>query len=147
MIRLALLLLMLALPARAQVAVIDGDTIKLNGLTYRLWGIDAPELSQTCGGWIAGEYAAAFLRQIIEGREVTCEPKDIDRYGRWVALCRADNWDLGAWMVREGMAHVYTEYSGRFYEWHEEAAKGLQIGIHGARCKPAWQYRQEKKKK
>jgi endonuclease YncB( thermonuclease family) len=38
-----------AAPIAAQ-TIVDGDTIKLNGTTYRLWGIDAPEMHQTCGG-------------------------------------------------------------------------------------------------
>src|SRR6266851_6426187 len=32
-----------ALPAYAEsVRVVDGDTLKIDGVTYRLWGIDAP---------------------------------------------------------------------------------------------------------
>jgi endonuclease YncB( thermonuclease family) len=31
-------------PAFAEsVRVVDGDTLKIDGVTYRLWGIDAPE--------------------------------------------------------------------------------------------------------
>jgi endonuclease YncB( thermonuclease family) len=30
--------------------VVDGDTIRLAGTTWRLWVIDAPEMAQTCGG-------------------------------------------------------------------------------------------------
>ncbi|MCG3774903.1 MAG: hypothetical protein JW395_1728 [Nitrospira sp.] len=41
-------------PAAAQ-TVTDGDTIKMDGITYRLWGIDAPETKQDCAdGWTAG---------------------------------------------------------------------------------------------
>ena len=44
-------------PAAAQVT--DGDSLKQGGKTYRLWGIDAPELAQTCAdGWPAGKLAA-----------------------------------------------------------------------------------------
>ena len=43
--------LTLATPVFAQTAI-DGDTIKLDGTTYRLWGIDAPESKQACGGWL-----------------------------------------------------------------------------------------------
>ena len=32
----------------ANVKVIDGDTINLNGVKFRLYGIDSPELNQTC---------------------------------------------------------------------------------------------------
>jgi hypothetical protein len=40
--------------ARAQ-TVVDGDTIKLDGTRWRLWGIDAPETHQSCAdGWPAG---------------------------------------------------------------------------------------------
>jgi len=41
-------LLACASPTLAQ-TVVDGDTIKLNGTTWRLWGIDAPESRQWCG--------------------------------------------------------------------------------------------------
>ena len=38
--------------------VTDGDTIKMDGITYRLWGIDAPETKQDCAdGWTAGRRA------------------------------------------------------------------------------------------
>ena len=45
MIRAAVAFVLLAVPAAAQTAT-DGDTIRLNGTTWRLWGIDAPELRQ-----------------------------------------------------------------------------------------------------
>jgi hypothetical protein len=55
--KVAVALLLFALPASAQ-TVVDGDTIKLAGTTYRLWGIDAPESKQSCAaGWPAGQEA------------------------------------------------------------------------------------------
>lgn len=47
---------LLSSPTSAQ-TITDGDTPKLNGTVYRLWGIDAPEIKQDCpdgrprGGW------------------------------------------------------------------------------------------------
>jgi endonuclease YncB( thermonuclease family) len=44
---LAAALALAASPALAQSArVVDGDTLKVDGVTYRLWGIDAPESGQ-----------------------------------------------------------------------------------------------------
>jgi endonuclease YncB( thermonuclease family) len=49
--------LVVASPCAAQSAV-DGDTLKQGGVTYRLWGIDAPEAKQVCpDGWPAGSLA------------------------------------------------------------------------------------------
>lgn len=85
--------LMLAMPAAAQ-TVVDGDTIKLDGLTYRIWGIDAAETKQACaGGWMAGQEATTAMLELVKGRTVTCEGKARDRYGRTVARCRADGVD------------------------------------------------------
>jgi endonuclease YncB( thermonuclease family) len=72
-------------------------------------GIDAAEKHQACAdGWPAGVEASRVLRELMRGRTVTCEPRTKDRYGRTVALCRADGEDLGAAMVGAGMAWVFT---------------------------------------
>ena len=65
-----------ASPALAQSArVVDGDTLSVGGVTYRLWGIDAPESHQPCAdGWPAGKAATEHLRALIGERHVTCEP-------------------------------------------------------------------------
>ncbi|WP_367182987.1 thermonuclease family protein, partial [Ferrovibrio sp.] len=76
-----LALLLLAGPALAEPAasVLDGDTLKLNGVTYRLHGIDAPEKTQTCQrddlDWLCGQAAAAHLRGLVARRRVACEEK------------------------------------------------------------------------
>src|SRR3979411_626342 len=81
---LAVSLTLAALPAFAEsVRVVDGDTLRIDGVTYRLWGIDAPESGQPCAdGWPAGRAAPEHLRALIGDRHVTCEPRTLDRYGR-----------------------------------------------------------------
>jgi endonuclease YncB( thermonuclease family) len=61
---LAASLMLAALPAFAEsVRVIDGDTLKIDGVTYRLWGIDAPESGQPCAdGWAAGRAACVYRK-------------------------------------------------------------------------------------
>lgn len=119
----------LAIPAAADsVRAVDGDTIILDGTTYRLWGVDAAETRQTCAdGWQAGAEASRYLAELVAGRAVSCEFKDRDRYGRTVALCRADGQDLGAAMVRAGMAWAFVRYSGD-YVGQERAAIGERTG-------------------
>ena len=111
--------LALALPlaalARDLAMISDGDTVKQGGNTYRLWGIDAPEAKQTCpDGWPAGRMAATKLQALTTGRSIVCQEKDRDRYGRIVAVCRASGEDLGAIMVRDGMAWAFLRYSSDY---------------------------------
>lgn len=133
----------IALSAHAQ-TVTDGDTIKLNGTKYRLWGIDAPETRQACvDGWMAGHEATAKLEELMRGHTITCEPRTKDRYGRTVALCRSDGQDIGAAMVRAGMAWAFVKYSGDYID-QENAAVADNLGVHRHACEKAWDWRVRK---
>ena len=113
---------MALIPPAAGQTVVDGDTIKLEGMTYRIWGIDAAETKHACAdGWMAGREATAAMLELVKGRTITCEARARDRYGRTVELCRADGVDLGAAMVSAGMAWAFTRYSSD-YVGQERAA-------------------------
>lgn len=117
--------------------IVDGDTLEVAGQRIRLWGIDAPERGQTCGGrdgriYECGRDAAAVLAELARGR-VVCEPRERDRYGRIVAVCRTDAGDLGAAMVRRGWAVDYTRYSRGAYRAEEAAARAERLGIWAGR--------------
>ena len=95
--------LLFAAPAAAQVLLgnavaVDGDTLDMTGTRIRLFGIDAIESEQTCtrGGaeWACGAEARRVLAALVRGRDVTCQQRDIDVYGRIVAVCRAGGLDL-----------------------------------------------------
>jgi endonuclease YncB( thermonuclease family) len=136
---LAILLALIGGAASAQ-TIMDGDTIKLNGTIYRLWGIDAPETKQFCDGAPMGGAAAEALANLMRGKTVTCEERTKDRYGRTVALCRADGVDLGAAMVESGWAFAFVRYS-RDYVALEERARAENIGLHPFHCELPWEWR------
>ena len=89
---------LVANPALADITgpatVTDGDSIKIDGKRIRLHGIDAPEQKQSCAH-INGEQrpcgsvATAFMSHLVANQLVTCEQRDVDRYGRIVAVCLA----------------------------------------------------------
>jgi endonuclease YncB( thermonuclease family) len=108
--------------------VIDGDSLNIAGVEIRLYGIDAPEFHQTCRRagrpWDCGRSAARFLRELIARRELRCQPRDQDVYGRTVAICFVEGFDLGAAMVRAGQAVAYGAYGA-----DEEDARRARRGI------------------
>lgn len=124
------------------VRVIDGDTLEISGERVRLFGIDAPEHDQRCTDaagrpWACGARATETLRDLTRGRAVRCSGEEQDRYGRLVAHCTVAGRDLGAAMVRDGMAFAYRRYS-RDYVGAEEQAKAAGRGIWaGAAENPA----------
>ena len=89
---------------------------------------------------MAGLKATAALHELVRGRTVTCDAKAKDRYGRTVALCRADGQDLGVAMVSAGMAWAFTRYSGDHVE-QEKAAIGARTGVHAHDCEKPWEWR------
>lgn len=130
-----------AAPVGQRVLVVDGDTLKVDGLRYRLWGIDAPETKQLCrDGWAAGRAATSYIRSLIQGHTVKCEDRGRDRYGRVIALCKADGRDIGADMVQAGMAWAFVRYS-RDYVPLEREAQAAKLGVHARQCEPAWEWR------
>jgi endonuclease YncB( thermonuclease family) len=136
-----------ALPAGAQTITTDGDTLKQGGVIYRLWGIDAPEAKQVCpDGWPAGSLATTRLQALTAGRSIVCQEKDRDRYGRIVAICRVSGEDLGAILVREGLAWAFMRYSSD-YVGAERQAKAAKLGVHAHGCEPAWEWRAQQRAK
>jgi endonuclease YncB( thermonuclease family) len=97
-------------PAAAQ-TITSGHTIKQAGINYRLWGIDAAEMKQSCPDWLAGLLATTRLLGLARGRQIVCQEKDLDRHGRAVAVCRISGEDLGTILVREGLAWAFVRYS------------------------------------
>jgi endonuclease YncB( thermonuclease family) len=128
--------------ARAQsLRVIDGDTIVINKVHYRLWGIDAPETRELCpDGWPAGPAATTYIRGLLKGHAVTCDARGHDKYGRTIGLCHADGVDIQAAMVKAGMAWAFVRYSHDYVD-EESAANAAHLGIFSHHCEPAWQWR------
>jgi len=143
----AVLLIVAHARGSAAQSVTDADTLVLNGKTHQLWGIEAPDTKQVCpDGWPAGRLAKTRLEALIEGRTVVCEEMEPDHYGRATAICRVDGEDLGALMVREGMAWAFASSNSRAYAQQEDAAKAERVGIHGHGCDVPWEWRAQQRR-
>ena len=126
-------------------SVIDGDTIEIHCQRIRLFGIDAPESSQLCirasgERWRCGQRASFALADRIGRASVNCWPRDLDRYGRVVAVCFKGNEDLNRWMVANGWAVAYRRYS-LDYAADEAAARPSGINIWSGNFDMPWNWR------
>jgi endonuclease YncB( thermonuclease family) len=119
----------------------DGDTFTLAGKKVRLWGIDAPELKQQCGGAPCGGIARDALQELVRSRTVVCTQVDRDRYKRVVASCRAAGRDLGEAMVRSGNALDYRRYSKGRYRQAERDAQARRVGMWSGEFEKPWDHR------
>ena len=146
MMKLALALILAATPALADVRVIDGDTLQVDGVTWRLSGIDAPESGQVCAdGWRAGLYATATLHWLVVPQPVTCRGTETDRFGRRIGICSGpDGVDLGRAMVEAGMAWAFVKYSGAYIR-QESEARAARAGVHAHDCQAPWDWRAQRR--
>ena len=120
----------------AKIVSVDGDSLRAaNGAEYRLFGIDAPELHQSCNeadgkSWLCGRAAKAKLTTLIKGGNVNCEARATDRFGRTVAVCSAEGVpDLGEAMVRDGYAIDLGGAAGNPYRDAQAEAEAAKRGI------------------
>lgn len=127
--------------------VVDGDTIRLHGIKIRLYGIDAPEFAQECTAgdgtrWPCGMAAAMRLADLTGDKIITCEKRDVDHYGRAVAVCYDGATDINAAMVRSGYAIAYRRYSSAYVD-DERAARLNRVGIWPSTFTEPETYRRE----
>ena len=121
-----------------QWTAIDGDTIKSsNRHNAHLYGIDAPELNQSCHTdnkeWPCGRQSKQELQILIENKKMVCQFKSKDRYGRSVEDCAVNGKSISEYMVENGWAVAYTRYSNK-YKAAELKAKKNKLGIWSADC-------------
>lgn len=100
---------------------IDGDTMEIHG----------------------NQRAALALSDKIGQRTASCEQRDVDRYRRIVAVCRADNEDLNGWLVSEGWAVAYRRFSTDYVP-AENAARSAKHAIWAGTSTPPEESRRGK---
>lgn len=152
---------------QGDIRIIDADTIKIGQEKIRLSGVDAPETSQTCtcGGEKVecGKQATAALKDFVGTDKIYCKGDKRDRYGRTIGECfirrKGAELSLNQWLVANGYAVAYTQYSKKFAD-DEARAKAEKRGFwaceyfqnpaeyrHGKKNRPHTKAKKAKKSK
>lgn len=128
--------------------VVDGDTVHFDfdKMKVRFSGIDAPEMKQICyeneQPLRCGEIATLKLKEFIGEELPTCVVEDQDRYGRMVAECFVQGKSISEYLVRNGYAFAYRQYSKKFVK-DEEYAKENNLGFWNTEFEFPWDYRKK----
>lgn len=116
--------------------------VQLTKIVVRINGIDAPERGQ-----FYGDVATLHLQWLISGKAVGLKLKQRDMYGRWIATAYHDGADIGAEMLKEGLAWHYKEVDiNPRYAQLEAEAKLAGLGLWcDDRAVPPWEWRRMSK--
>jgi endonuclease YncB( thermonuclease family) len=124
--------------------IVDGDTVYLGTTRLRLVGIDAPESDQLCldaGAKVVtcGLEAKNRLSSYSAGRSWTRTVSGGDPYGRSVATCFIGQEDVSSWLVRNGLALAYRQYSLAYVRDEEPAP--IRRGMWSGAFIAPWDWR------
>ena len=132
------------------VKVLDGDSLRVKRgkevIEIRLYGIDCPEWGQDYGN-----KAKRFTKAKMYKRTVNVEPRDVDRYGRTVALVSSSGRLINRELVRAGLAWMYPKYCKKQPLCSElkklqNKARNRRMGLWRARDPVSpWQWKRQKK--
>lgn len=117
--------------AHSEITVVDGDTLEIDGAIFQLYGIDAPELGQTCldqaKRWRCGLQSAVELRGLIS-RWKNVECRRIFAEGTKV-ICHDSQFDDPAEvLLARGLAVTSTDSLPAYKRAEIEAKRG-KIGV------------------
>ena len=127
--------------------VLSGDTLVVHSQRIRLFGIDAPELGQTCR-WPnktidCGRISTTGLLDLIAPVAVTCGRKSMRPDGTWIGTCKAEGFDVGANMVHTGWA-VASPDDPAGYGKIEAKAKAGRRGLWRGTFEMPWVWRKNR---
>lgn len=138
------------------VGVVNGDTLTMNGRVVNLFGVAAPDISQTCAdmsgrGYRCGQQSIAWLSSWLADNEVKCHIINEDERGVLSGVCMLGPYDIGAALVNSGWAvadiretQIYIPYQnqaltnkrglwqGEFYmpwDWQKIQARKANVKV------------------
>ena len=79
---------------------------------------------------------------LVARAKVVCQEKDTDRYGRTVAVCFANGFDIGRNMVHTGWALAYRKYSMDYVDTENKAQKA-KLGMWRGEFVLPWEWRRK----
>lgn len=124
-----MLALLISTAIAGPIETLDGDTVRQDGITYRLIGFDTPELNARCPQELdLAIRAKARLEQLTPRSSLipvpcACKPgtegTSLCNYGRSCAILSINGTNVAQTMIAEGLARTYicTDRCPRRKSW------------------------------
>ena len=128
--------------------VLSGTAFVINGITLKLYGIDAPDMSQTCltkrsETYKCGRNAKKKLEKLLLNKIVFCQLISPYSPSKYYAICEIQGYDIGATMVSVGWAVADRKVTD-VYIPYENQARQKNEGLWSGKFVAPWEYRQNK---
>lgn len=128
---------------------IDGRTIQIAGKTVRLYGIDSPDLKQTCftkrkKEFPCGKIAYTALATLVRNVELHCKTTGTGAENAEIqyVACRAGPMDIATQHVLQGWAFADPK-TGDKYRRAERGARALNEGLWKGKFELPWVWREQ----
>jgi len=122
----------------AEVAVVDGGTLRLRDRVVRLQGVQPPPRGASCvtGGQECGAAAANALAALVWELPVACRLTGADSQGRDYATCQARGTDLNRSVVAAGWARADARVQA--LKAIEDTARAERRGVWASAYGASW---------
>ena len=126
--------------------VLSGTMFMMNKMTLKLYGIDAPDMSQTCltkrsEKYPCGRTAKKKLEKLLLNKPISCQLIAPYAPSKFYAVCEIQGYDVGATMVSVGWAVADRKVSDVYIPYENQARKKDE-GLWSGKFVAPWEYRQ-----
>ena len=139
-------------PMRAEVLTATSFRDPESGALYRLYGVDACDLSQTAAlgrqDWPCGVVATAWLVSATLNKWITCTPIRVEGATQVSRCATSDYPDVAAEMLKGGLALTTRDSADQLipsYKQIEADARKAFRGLWGSQFQMPWDFRAARK--
>lgn len=125
--------------------VLSGDTLTMNGRVVKLFGVAAPDISQTCAdasgrGYKCGHNSIVWLSDWLADNQVECHIISEDERGVLTGVCLLGPYDIGAAITNAGWA-VADIRQTRIYAPYQQQAVSNRRGLWQGNFYMPWDWK------
>ena len=131
--------------------VVKGDVLTLAGRVVKLFGVAAPDISQTCAdgqgrGYRCGQQAVSWLSGWLANNNLRCHILGEDERGILTGVCMLGQYDIGAALINSGWAVADVRQSKIYLAYQEQASQNRR-GLWQGKFYMPWDWEKIKARK